>query len=158
MTVIVGAVTSTGVYMVADTLTEYGGRKLRDLGKVVQNDHMLVGGAGDGGAISRVFLEFSSEVDTPEAFLVLVEETLKEVDYTADFLIATRDGLFLLDHTLALITLDHVFAAIGSGAEVATGFLHARREPWSGHVLRMAVKAACTYCTNVGLPGKVFTL
>jgi hypothetical protein len=157
MTVIVGAVTSTGVYMVADTLTDYGGRKIRDLGKVVQNDHMLVGGAGDGGAISRVFLEFSLEVDTPEAFLVLVEETLKEVDYSADFLMATRDGLFLLDHTLALITLDHMVAAIGSGADVALGYL------WGKQALvrldlTLAVEAAWTYCTNVGQPGKVFTL
>jgi ATP-dependent protease HslVU (ClpYQ) peptidase subunit len=122
---------------------------------------MLVGGAGDAAAISRVFLEFSLEVDTPEAFLVLVEETLKEVDYTADFLMATRDGLFLLDHTLALITLDHVFAAIGSGADTALGCLYGIfgiGVESDRLALSTAVRAASTFCVSVGQPGKVFEL
>jgi ATP-dependent protease HslVU (ClpYQ) peptidase subunit len=127
--------------MACDSLTDHGNIRLLIDSKIVRVRNELIGMTGlrEG---SILFVEWykGDRKQRPEF----------KIDFSV--LILNEKGIFLYHEHFVCIKVKHVFYALGTGAEVALGAMHAGASP------KEAVEIACKVNIKTGPPVQVYNL
>jgi len=127
--------------MACDSLTDHGTTRLRSNSKISRIRNELIGSSGltDGNIL---FLEWYRGD----------RKTRSKIELDICMLVLNQRGIFLYHQNLVPSQVKHPFYAVGSGAEVALGAMHAGASP------KEAVEIACKVNINTGPPVRVYKL
>ena len=175
MTVCVGIAQEGNVFMGADSTVTGGYLTFkRALPKIFRNGSFLFGVAGS--AKTADFMHYAEfpkpgpnvrefmSVSFPEMLRQLFEKMGRlhrenEIDtHDSALLVGVRGTLWCGDANFSFSEMLPAEYAIGSGSEIAMGALYATRGKHPRDRIRMALKAAGTYGSNIGPPYVLKTL
>ena len=171
MTCIVGLTHKGTIYMGGDSAAVSGSKlEVLQVEKVFRKRGLLIGGSGSFRVMNLIrhsleLPEYDSRAD-PERWLVNVFASYvrkclllagsvnkdKTDDIDANVLIGIKGHLFTMEGDLNITQNREPFAAIGTGADVAMGAMFASKERVPQVRIRLALKAAERFTTNVRAP------
>ena len=126
-------------FMAADKQTSFGCLPVRTT-KLKRHGPWIVGGCGDAARVREIHEWVAGGMKPGE-----LPDFQRDPEECVSVMLASADGLFVLQNSHALIRIEQPFMAIGSGCDFAIAAMHL------GCSAEAAVAIACTYDVGCGL-------